>query len=276
MSNYAAMTTPELITEWERLRQIKIVKCQNCQHSNPPSRLGDSCGNCGYRLNTKWHCPQVADAKTVAEINSILTERCEDAGILLDPPSSNDGDYVFIYTKITRMEHGGVYLIDEISMNGADALGSLNDALAGDFGKRFAPIPGKGYIPAHPDFYCIAGDNSDTGANAQYSARNVLDGATMDRFVTIDWPIDPEIERLCAGRHLDWLYAVRAIRAFIGKNDIQHVGATVRAVIAGREALDRTKLPRMRILESTCRKGLLRDNWEQILRLPEVATFLKG
>jgi len=178
-----------------------------------------------------------------------------------------------IETPFTKAwEHGGVYLIDEISMNGSDALGSLNDALAGGY----APIPGMGYVKAHPDFYCIAGDNSDTGANAKYSARNVLDGATMDRFVTIDWPIDPEIERMVAGRHLDWLAAVRAIRAYIESNDIQHVGATVRAVIFGREALDRTSLPRMTILEQTCRKGLLRDNWSQVLNLPAVKTFLQG
>jgi MoxR-like ATPase len=167
---------------------------------------------------------------------------------------------------------GGVFLIDEISMNGSDALGALNDALAGGY----APLPNQGYVKAHPDFYCIAGDNSDTGANAKYSARNVLDGATMDRFITIDWPIDPEIEKLCAGKHLDWLAAVRSIRAFIETNDIQHVGATVRAVIFGREALDRTSKPRMAILEQTCRKGLLRDNWAQVLALPEVRVFLQG
>lgn len=178
-----------------------------------------------------------------------------------------------IETPFTKAwEHGGVYLIDEITMNGADALGCLNDALAGGY----APIPEKGYVKAHPDFYCIAGDNSDTGANAKYSARNVLDGATMDRFVLIDWPIDPEIEKLCAGKHLDWLDAVRAIRAYIDANDIQHVGATVRAVIFGREALDRAKgsLSRMDILEQTCRKGLLRDNWAQVLAIPAVKRFL--
>lgn len=178
-----------------------------------------------------------------------------------------------IETPFTKAwEHGGVYLIDEISMNGPDALGSLNDALAGGY----APIPGLGYVKAHPDFYCIAGDNSDTGASAKYSARQVLDGATLDRFITIDWPIDPELETMLAGGHASWLAAVRAIRAFIESNDIQHVGATVRAVIAGRDALNRSALPREKILEATCKKGLLRDNWTQVLALPEVIAFLKG
>lgn len=172
--------------------------------------------------------------------------------------------------------NGGVYLIDEMSMNGADALGALNAALAGDPGKRFAPIPGLGYMPAHPDFYCIAGDNSDTGANAKYSARQVLDGATLDRFITIDWPIDPVIEASVAGKHTDWLAAVRAIRAFIEDRDIQHVGATVRALMAGCEALDLAPgLSRKTILETTCRKGLLRDNWDQVLTLAPVRAFLQ-
>jgi MoxR-like ATPase len=170
-------------------------------------------------------------------------------------------------------ENGGVLLIDEISMNGSDAIGAMNDALAGGF----AALPGKGYVKRHHDCYIIAGDNSDTGASAKYSARQVLDGSTLDRFIRLEWPIDPEIETALAGDQLPWRDCVRAIRQYIDDKDIQHVGATTRAVIQGRDMLNRgTSLTRQDILESTCKKGILRDSWEQILRLPAVIRFLQG
>lgn len=170
-------------------------------------------------------------------------------------------------------ENGGVLLIDEISMNGSDAIGAMNDALAGGF----AALPGKGYVKRHPDCYVIAGDNSDTGASAKYSARQVLDGSTLDRFIRMEWPIDPALETTLAGDKRSWLECVRAIRTYIDDKDIEHVGATVRAVIQGRNMLNRgTSLTRLDILEATCKKGILKDSWEQILRIPAVSRFLQG
>ena len=170
-------------------------------------------------------------------------------------------------------ENGGILLIDEISMNGSDAIGAMNDALAGGF----AALPGKGYVKRHPDCYVIAGDNSDTGASAKYSARQVLDGSTLDRFIRMEWPIDPALETALAGDKRAWLECVRSIREYIDQKDIEHVGATVRAVIQGRNMLNRgTSLTRMDILEATCKKGILKDSWEQILRIPAVSCFLQG
>jgi len=169
--------------------------------------------------------------------------------------------------------NGGVLLIDEISMNGADAIGAMNDALAGGY----APLPGHGYVKRHPDCYVIAGDNSDTGASAKYSSRQVLDGATLDRFIRMEWPIDPALEDSLAGDSRAWLAAVRAIRAYIDNRDIAHVGATIRALIQGRDMLrNAPSLTRLDILEATCRKGILVDSWAQVKSLPEVTRFLQG
>jgi hypothetical protein len=178
-----------------------------------------------------------------------------------------------VETEFTRAWlEGGVYLIDEASTNGADALSCLNAALA----NRRATIPGLGVMEQHADFYCIAGDNSDTGATLQYSARQLLDGATLDRFVRLQWEIDPIIESSLCPDFPDWLACVRAIRAFIAQREIAHVGATVRSVIQGATALRATKLPRRAILEATCAKGILRAEWASVLQLPAVQSFLKG
>lgn len=178
-----------------------------------------------------------------------------------------------IETEFSRAwKNGGVLLWDELSMSAKDAIGALNSALA----NGFIALPGVGNVKAHPDFYFIAGDNSDTGASALFSARELLDGATLDRFIRLDWPVDLKLEQNLCNGYTDWLMAVRAIRAFITQRDIAHVGATSRAVIMGSQALQAGCFSRLEILEDTCRKGVLIESWPQVLNLPEVATFLRG
>lgn len=168
--------------------------------------------------------------------------------------------------------NGGVFLWDEISMSAPDAVGALNAALA----NGFCTLAGIGNVKRHPDFYCIAGDNSDTGASAEFSARSLLDGASLDRFRRIDWPVDPLIEDRVSGGHASWVAAVRAIRAFITDNGISHVGATMRGVIAGAEALTAGCFTRTEILEDTMRKGVLVAEWSRVISLPAVRAFLQG
>jgi MoxR-like ATPase len=168
--------------------------------------------------------------------------------------------------------NGGVFLWDEISMSAPDAVGALNAALA----NGFCTLAGLGNVKRHPDFYCIAGDNSDTGASAEFSARSLLDGASLDRFRRIDWPVDPLIEDKVSGGHSSWVAAVRAIRAFITDNGIAHVGATMRGVIAGAEALSAGCFTRTEILEDTMRKGVLVAEWSRVVSLPAVRAFLQG
>lgn len=178
-----------------------------------------------------------------------------------------------IETEFSRAwVNGGVLLWDELSMSAADALGALNSALA----NGFIALPGKGNVRAHPDFYFIAGDNSDTGASALFSARTLLDGATLDRFVRLDWPVDLHLESNLSQGEAAWLNCVRAIREFIAERDIQHVGATSRAVIIGAQALKAGGFSRLEILEDTCRKGALVESWDQVTRLPAVVAFLRS
>lgn len=173
--------------------------------------------------------------------------------------------------------NGGVFLWDELSMSSPEAIGALNAALA----NGFASFPGLGVIPKHPKFRMIAGDNSDTGANLKYGARSLLDGASLDRFIRLDWPIDLDIEQSIAGQYTGWLAAVRAIRGFIESRAIEHVGATMRAVIAGCKALSAPgyrdgHITRTMILEATCKKGALAAEWSGVTALPAVRAFIQG
>ena len=56
-----------------------------------------------------------------------------------------------------------------------------------------------GMVKRHEDFILIATANTfGNGANAQYVGRNQLDSATLDRFVTIEWGYDEELEMAIA------------------------------------------------------------------------------
>jgi hypothetical protein len=173
--------------------------------------------------------------------------------------------------------NGGIFLWDELSMSAKEAIGALNAALA----NGFCSFPGLGVIKKHDNFRMIAGDNSDIGGTLKYGARELLDGASLDRFVRIDWDIDPAVEDSLGASAPDWLACVRAIREFIEKRGIEHVGATMRATIAGCMAMQQPAfkaghIPRAWILEDTCRKGALVAEWSGVLQLPAVRAFLQG
>ena len=51
-------------------------------------------------------------------------------------------------------------------------------------------------VTRHPDFRCVAAANTwGKGSNLQYGGRNVLDGATLDRFDMVFFDYDRKLER---------------------------------------------------------------------------------
>lgn len=250
---------------------VRMVKWLSLREINRETRSG-------YRTHVILIGP-ASSGKTTAALEFAKLKGLE----LYAQPLSMDSFAVLGYTspdgaridtEFTRAWiNGGVYLWDEVSMSSPEAVGTLNAALA----NGFASIPGLGTVKSHPDFYFIAGDNSDTGASIKFGARSLLDGASLDRFQRLAWPIDEDIEAGLAGSHVDWLHAVRAIRTEIDKRDIAHVGATMRATIAGSMALSSgLGFTRREILEDSCKKGALVEQWADFERLPAVQAFLRG
>jgi cobaltochelatase CobS len=94
-------------------------------------------------------------------------------------------------------EHGGVMLLDELDNGHPGLLAELNQALA--LGTcAFAD----GMVDAHPDFRLIAtGNTYGSGGDRTFVGRQALDAATLDRFIVIDVPIDPELEKRIALAH---------------------------------------------------------------------------
>ena len=113
---------------------------------------------------------------------------------------------------------GGVFMLDEIDASIPDCLVILNGAIANGYfdfptGREFA----------NEDFRVVcAGNTVGLGADMVYTGRNVLDGATLDRFVLVEIDYDPRIEEnLCQDEELrNFLYDVRKS---VKENKINHI-----------------------------------------------------
>lgn len=100
-----------------------------------------------------------------------------------------------ISTAFRRIwEFGGVYLFDECDASMAGALLAFNAALA----NGHAAFP-DGTIKRHQNCYIIAAANTwGFGGDANYVGRAKLDAAFLDRFVTLSWDYDQDLERKIA------------------------------------------------------------------------------
>ena len=103
----------------------------------------------------------------------------------------------YVKTSIREMyENGGLLILDEFDAMNPNVAVSLNNMLSGD--EYTFP---DAVVTKHTDFKVIACTNTfGRGADKDYSSRNKLDFATLDRFDEIfDWGYDEDIERQIFG-----------------------------------------------------------------------------
>jgi len=151
-------------------------------------------------------------------------------------------------------KNGGIFLCDEIDGGNPNVLLALNQAL-GNSVCTFA----SGTQAKHKDFICIAGANTwGFGATPDYVGRNPIDGATLNRFVFVEYGYDEDLEVKLCGNEV-WARKVQKIRANVKKNRVKHI-VSPRASIMG------AKLLKYGINEQT----VLKDVVYQGLSLEEV------
>lgn len=76
-------------------------------------------------------------------------------------------------------KNGGLFMLDELDASIPETLVILNAALA----NGYFTFPNNEYVKAHKDFHCIAAGNTlGHGADATYTGRYHIDGATLNRF----------------------------------------------------------------------------------------------
>lgn len=100
-----------------------------------------------------------------------------------------DANSNLIKTNFRRAyEEGGMYIIDEIDAANPNVLTVLNSALS----NGFMAFP-DGNVTRHEKFVCVCTANT-TGDenNIQYIGRNILDAATLDRFLR--WYVDYDVQ----------------------------------------------------------------------------------
>lgn len=104
---------------------------------------------------------------------------------------------------------GGVYMLDEFDASDENAAIVLNTLMA----NGYITFPGVGRVDAHPDFHVIAcGNTLGRGADSDYTGRNCLDAATLDRFAVVQLDYDEEIELLKANGNKEFLKFIHEVR----------------------------------------------------------------
>ena len=118
-------------------------------------------------------------------------------------------------------KNGGVFFLDEIDSSDPSALIILNSAIS----NGYVTFPHE-KVERHPDFRCIAAANTwGNGRDSQYVGRNALDGASLDRFVSISFDYDESLEKeLYPNKNiLEFVWEARK-KAF--ENHIRHIFST--------------------------------------------------
>lgn len=170
-----------------------------------------------------------------------------------------DANGVYQETQFYKaFKDGGLFFLDEVDASTPEALVILNSAIA----NGYFDFP-NGKVEANPNFRVVcAGNTYGTGADMVYVGRNVLDGATLDRFVVIDFDYDENVERQLA--YDDELYNfIVALRKSIKDNSLRYI-ISMRATINSTKLLE-VGMEKKSILISTIIKSMSLDDLNIII-----------
>ena len=148
---------------------------------------------------------------------------------------------------------GGIFFLDEMDASIPEVLVLLNAAIA----NRYFEFP-NGRVKAHKNFRVVAAGNTvGSGADEQYTGRLVLDQATLDRFVIIDFDYDRNIELHLAKGNEELVDFIENLREQATQNGI-------RATFSYRCITMVTKLEKagmdiVKVLEISVFKGMDKD-----------------
>lgn len=113
--------------------------------------------------------------------------------------------------------NGGIFFLDEIDASIPEVLVLLNAAIA----NKYFEFP-NGRVNAHPDFRVVAAGNTvGSGADELYTGRLVLDQATLDRFVIIEFDYDRNVELKLAKGDVALVNFIEGLRRYSKENGIR-------------------------------------------------------
>ena len=148
---------------------------------------------------------------------------------------------------------GGIFFLDEIDASIPEVLVLLNAAIA----NRYFEFP-NGRVKAHKNFRVVsAGNTVGSGADELYTGRLVLDQATLDRFVIINFDYDRNIEMHISKNNKELVDFVRTLRDEAKTNGIRATFSY--RCITMVTKLEKTGLSLKDILEIAVFKGMEKD-----------------
>jgi len=154
--------------------------------------------------------------------------------------------------------NGGLFFLDEIDASCPEALINLNAAIA----NKYYDFP-CGKVNANKNFRIVcAGNTFGTGADMIYTGRNVLDGATLDRFAVIEFGYDENVESKLA--YNEELYKfITTLRQVIKENSLRYI-VSMRATINSTKLLE-IGMSKQNILRSAVIKNMSIDDLNTIV-----------
>lgn len=153
---------------------------------------------------------------------------------------------------------GGMFFLDEIDASCAECLVILNSAIA----NGYFDFP-NGRAKAHKDFRVVcAGNTYGTGADMVYVGRNVLDGATLDRFVVLQFDYDEEVEKQLAYDNELYLF-IKDLRKAINDSGLRYI-VSMRAIINSSKLME-LGVPKIDILKTSIIKNMQIDDINNIV-----------
>lgn len=157
------------------------------------------------------------------------------------------------------LKNGGVFFLDEIDSSDPSALIILNSAIS----NGYVTFPHE-KVERHPDFRCIAAANTwGNGRDFQYVGRNALDGASLDRLVSVRFDYDEALEKALYPNEniLEFVWEARKT-AF--KNQIRHIFST--RTIKYAYQMEAAGFELDTIIQSVIVKGMNADDINTIIR----------
>ena len=177
------------------------------------------------------------------------------------------GEYVTTPVR-EAFEKGGVLLLDEFDASHAGVVTILNSLLANEI----CSFPDK-TVEKHKDFICIVACNTyGKGGSIDYIGRNRLDGATLDRFITILVDYDTNLESQLV-KNPTWLKVINKMRDNIVKNGLKMI-VSPRASMQGADLLD-AGFKVEEVLEMVIYKGISNDVKTKLIQGIDFGEFNK-
>lgn len=170
-----------------------------------------------------------------------------------------DANGIYQETQFYKaFKDGGLFFLDEVDASCPEALIILNAAIAN--GYFDFPI---GKVEVNENFRIVcAGNTYGTGADMVYVGRNVLDGATLDRFATIDFDYDEDVEKQLAYDD-DLFNFIIDLRKAIKDANLRYI-VSMRATINATKLLE-IDMPKKDILKSVILKNMQIDDLNMII-----------